>query len=78
MFTFYLCQEDGASGSFEAFELMDESGLRQRAAEMLAGHASASYVNVWNADRKVLTLHRHELAESAREMAFSRDQDRPS
>jgi hypothetical protein len=75
MFTFYLCQEDGAAASFEAFELVDETEAPARANRMLAAHPSCSYVNVWRVETKVLTLHRDEAPDVPRPTTFRRTPD---
>jgi hypothetical protein len=58
VYTFYLCRGDGASTSFEAFELGGDEQAPGRALKLLAEHPSCAYVAVWEGDRPLLERHR--------------------
>jgi hypothetical protein len=58
IYTFYLCSGDGASTSFEAFDLGGDEYAPERALQMLAEHPSCAYVAVWQGDRPLLERHR--------------------
>lgn len=60
MYTFHLCCADGRSPSFEAFELPGDSDVYVRAEALLGQHRSCNHVEVWQAERAVLALHRHQ------------------
>ena len=58
LYTFYLCRRDGASTSFETFELGGDQDAAARALKMLADHPSCAYVTVWQDDRPLMEKHR--------------------
>lgn len=60
IYTFYLCSGDGASISFEAFNLGGDEYAPERALKLLGEHPSCSYVAVWEGDRPLLERHRTE------------------
>ena len=53
-----LCATDGRSPSFEAFELPTDHDIFVRAEALLGQHLSCDHVEVWQAERAVLALHR--------------------
>ena len=53
LFTFYPCRADGASTAFETFELADDEAALGRARRVLADHASAATVVIWQGERQV-------------------------
>ncbi|MEW5686909.1 MAG: hypothetical protein AB1942_18475 [Pseudomonadota bacterium] len=58
MYTFHVCRADGASPSFEALELERDQDVFARAEALLAEHLSCDHIEVWQAERAVLALHR--------------------
>ena len=58
IYTFYLCNPDGSSTSFEAFELGGDKSAPERALKLLGEHPSCAYVAVWEGDRPILERHR--------------------
>ncbi len=58
IYTFYLCNPDGRSISFEAFELGGDNSAPERALKLLGEHPSCAYVAVWEGDRPILERHR--------------------
>lgn len=54
MYTFHLCQPDGSSGSFEAFELIDDTAATVKAVGLLKAHPTADHVVGWDGARRVL------------------------
>nr|MEA2797562.1 hypothetical protein [Phenylobacterium sp.] len=58
IYTFYLCNRDGRSNSFEAFELGSDTSAPERALKLLGEHPSCAYVAVWEGDRPILERHR--------------------
>jgi PAS domain S-box-containing protein len=58
LYTFYCCRADGSATAFEAHELRSEKSVRETAARLLAGHASAERVVGWLDDREVLAVTR--------------------
>jgi hypothetical protein len=58
IYTFYLCNLDGGSNSFEAFELGGDKSAPDRALKLLGEHPSCAYVAVWEGDRPILERHR--------------------
>ena len=65
LYTFFLCRDDGSAHAFEAHEMRDDAAALALAAAILADHASAAYVNVYDGDRQVLAS--QPAAEEARE-----------
>ena len=61
LYTFYPCDPDGSSQTFEAVELPGDRLAAERAELILRDHASCAYVAVWEGDRPVLTLARRAL-----------------
>jgi hypothetical protein len=57
-YTFYPCKADGVSTSFLAFDLRSDDEAHEQARLVLDDHASCAYVEAWQGERKVLTLHR--------------------
>lgn len=53
LFTFYPCRRDGSSTAFETFEHATDGEALQRARRVLAEHASAVEVVVWQGERRV-------------------------
>lgn len=53
LFTFYPCLRDGSSTAFETFEHMDDLDALERARQVLAEHASAVEVVIWQGERRV-------------------------
>jgi hypothetical protein len=53
LFTFYPCRRDGSSTAFETFEQPDDAAALVRARRVLAEHASAVEVVVWQGERCV-------------------------
>jgi hypothetical protein len=53
LFTFYPCRADGSAVAFEALELADDATALARARAVLADHASAVEVVVWQGERRV-------------------------
>lgn len=66
LYTFYPCDPDGSSQTFEAVELPGDRRAGERAELILRDHASCAYVAVWEGDRRVLTLARRALERDAR------------
>ncbi|HEY3948561.1 hypothetical protein [Phenylobacterium sp.] len=60
MYTFHLCNQDGGSPSFEAFELPDDGATFIKAGNLLDQHLSCDHVEVWQDARAVLALHREQ------------------
>jgi len=58
IYTFYLCDQDGRSISFEAFELGDDMSVPDRALKLLGEHPSSASVAVWDGDRPILERRR--------------------
>jgi hypothetical protein len=58
MYTFYLCNPDGAPTSFEAFELDGDDKAPERALKLLGEHPGCAYVAVWEGDRPLMQRHR--------------------
>ena len=58
MYTFYPCKPDGSATTFEALDLGDDATAAERAGRLIGLHPECAYVNVWQADRKVLKLGR--------------------
>lgn len=54
LYTFYPCQRDGNSTTFETHELVDDGEALVRARIVAADHRSCAYVAVWCGERKVL------------------------
>jgi len=65
IYTFYPCQADGSSPTFEAFDLAGDDEALTRASLMLDEHHSCAFVTVWQGDREVLTLPRIPRARTA-------------
>lgn len=61
MYTFYLCSPDGASASFEAFELAGDDKAPERALKLLGEHPGCAYVAVWEGDRPLMQRHRSKV-----------------
>ena len=53
VFTFFLCQPDGAAASFEAQALASDRDAVARSRVLLGDHPSASMVSVWEGERPV-------------------------
>jgi hypothetical protein len=53
LFTFYPCRSDGMAVAFETFELAGDDAALARAERVLADHASAVQVVVWQGERRV-------------------------
>lgn len=53
LYTFFLCQADGSSHSFEAHELRDDQTAASFAQVVLRQHGSAAYVMVYAGERFV-------------------------
>ncbi|MFL5297197.1 MAG: hypothetical protein ACJ798_12520 [Phenylobacterium sp.] len=53
LYTFYFCNRDGTSASFETFELADDLEAAGRAATLLNEHLSCAYVAIWCGERIV-------------------------
>ena len=72
MYTFYLCDHEGSSTSFEAYDLRSEAEAADRALRVLAEHSSSAFVAAWGEEGPVLIRYRHD--------AFGRlhDRDRAS
>ena len=60
MYTFHLCDADGRSPSFEAFELPRDGAIFAHAERLLGQHQSCDHVEVWENERAVLALHREQ------------------
>ena len=58
IYTFYLCNLDGGSNSFEAFELGGDKSAPEHALKLLGEHPSCAYVAVWEGDRPIMERHR--------------------
>lgn len=58
MYTFHLCNADGRSPSFEAFELPTDGDVFAQAERLLVEHRSCDHVDVWESERPLLSLHR--------------------
>ncbi len=56
LYTFFLRRGDGDATSFEMHELSADSAAADHAARVAADHASASYVEVFDGDRQVLSM----------------------
>lgn len=55
LYTFYPCDCDGVSNTFEAHELPPEAKVADFALKVLLEHPSCDYVEVWQGERYVLT-----------------------
>lgn len=53
VFTFFLCQPDGAAASFEARPFASDVDAVARSRVLLGEHSSASMVSVWDGERPV-------------------------
>lgn len=53
MFTFFLCQPDGSSASFEARPLASDRDAVAQSRLLLGAHSSSSMVSVWDGERPV-------------------------
>jgi hypothetical protein len=69
LYTFYPCQPDGGSGTFEAFDLDADDQVPALARKMLAEHAHSVYVAVWEGDRLVATTYREPAARPEQALA---------
>lgn len=69
IYTFYLCNLDGSSNSFEAIELTGDEMAVERAPTLLREHPNCAYVAVWEGDRPIHALHRRPPGQDARERA---------
>lgn len=58
LFTFYPCRSDGSSPAFESVECSDEAAALRRARRVLAEHASAIEVVIWQGERCIGAVHR--------------------
>jgi hypothetical protein len=58
IYTFYPCQPDGSSTTFQAIELAEDRSAAAHAAALLDQHPSCAYIAVWCGERKVLTYSR--------------------
>jgi len=58
LYTFYLCDADGFSASFDTRDLPYDSATFSIAGDLLKDHVTAEHVAVWNDDRAVLSRHR--------------------
>lgn len=56
MYTFYPCKPDGSAATFEALNLSDDASAAERAKKLIRLHPECAYLNVWQADRKVLKV----------------------
>ncbi len=65
IYTFHLRKPDGAPASFAAHELNGDRAAADRAAALLKEHLSASHVEVYDQDRRVLTRARRGAARRA-------------
>ena len=65
IYTFHLRKSDGAPASFAAHELGGDRAATAQAAALLAEHLSASHVEVYDHDRRVLMLTRPAAASPA-------------
>ncbi|HEY0438402.1 MAG TPA: hypothetical protein VGC92_17305 [Phenylobacterium sp.] len=62
IYTFYLRKPDGSAPHFEAHELSGDQAAEARARELLERHHSASHVEAFDHDRRVLTRSRESVA----------------
>ena len=53
MFTFFLCQPDGSSASFEARPFASDRDAVAQSRLLLGAHSSSSMVSVWDGERPV-------------------------
>jgi hypothetical protein len=60
MYTFYFCDVQGVSNSFEAFELINDARALAKAAELLDRHSSCEHVDVLDDQRPVVARHREQ------------------
>jgi hypothetical protein len=58
LYTFYPCQLDQTSLSFEAYELEDDLAATVLCLNVLEQHPSAEFVVVWCGERQVTTRRR--------------------
>ena len=65
IYTFHLRKSDGAPASFAAHELGGDRAATAQAAALLAEHLSASHVEVYDHDRRVLIRTRAGAAKAA-------------
>lgn len=60
MYTFHLCGADAEPYTFEAFELHADGDIFALAEGLLGQHRTCDHVEVWESERPLLALHRHQ------------------
>jgi len=58
MYTFHLCNERGASSSFEAYELEHDASAFAKGGVLLNDHQSCHHVDIREGERPVAARHR--------------------
>lgn len=58
LYSFYPCQRNGSSLSFEAYDVRDDAEAFVQAIIMLQQHTTAAYVAVWCGERSICLVPR--------------------
>lgn len=58
IYTFHLCDQQGRSPSFEAFDLAHDAEAFAKAGDLLNQHLSCDHVDVRQGERPVVARHR--------------------
>ena len=58
IYTFYPCRDDGSAATFEAFDLSGDDDTAPVAATVLVRHPSATFVSIYEADRRIGQIRR--------------------